>query len=244
VKRVTGPEVEPDVLRQFRHENPNGTWDEFKQSSDRGEVFDALADSQGYLCAYCEIRIARPLKGQVEHFEPKSTGAGRSRHLEMTNMLATCEGGVRPWQRDRSETPISDTMHCGQLKENKSPAGEMLDPRAIPIAPLIWNVTPQGKLTVNQIACVAAGEDPSLAERTLEFLGLNRRVLIRKRRRILTELYQVHDTEPFVPEVYLLPDPDGQLNEFWTTIRSFGGVQSDSFVIANADRVPGLDGSR
>jgi hypothetical protein len=188
VKRVVSGQ-EPAILTAFRAARPAGTWRQFKRRRGSTAVFDALAAAQGYLCAYCEIRIGQP-------------------------------------------------------------AGCILDPRAIPAVPSIWKTSSRGELSVKMDACLEAGAEPDVAESTLEFLGLNRRVLVRLRDALLDELDQTlkgatNDDEVrqrilVVASARLVSDPGGRLSPFWSTIRAWAGAQGESIVAENASRIPGL----
>lgn len=250
MKRVRGGS-EPEILATFRARNPNATWSEFKNEPGSNVVFDGLAREQGFICAYCEMRIGRGLKGQVEHFEPKSSAAaGRNLHLEFANLLACCEGGTWGYDQERSALPISDTQHCGALKGDLSPHGRMLDPRLIPGGARLWNVSSNsGHLTVNREACIAAGVDPELATSTLAFLGLNRIVLTRHRAALIAQLDQdafagaeESGSSPSLDVAIeqMLPDASGHLVPYWSTIRAWAGPQIEPFIEANRDRIPGL----
>ena len=101
--------VEPAVLTQFRADHPGARWSEFKNEPDNGAVFDALALAQGFLCAYCEMKIHRPIHGQVEHSEPKSQSTPeKNLHLDFRNLLACCQGGTISWN-ELTLPPIPDT---------------------------------------------------------------------------------------------------------------------------------------
>ena len=228
------------MLRDFRVANPDGTWDAFKTQPGNEAVFDCLAAAQGHICAYCEIQISRGLYGQVEHYRPKSIAStGRNPHLDLPNLLGCCEGGTWRSKAGRSEDPIEKTMHCGALKLDKVPDGQMVDPRRLSASCLPWRVTTQGHLVVDQPRCTAGGVDPELAERTLTFLGLNRRVLVRLREAAIARLLEDYVDAPIDPEL-LLPDSQGQLQPFWSTVRSFAGSEIESFIAANIERIPGL----
>ena len=230
MKRIASP-PEPEALANFRSTNPTGTWQEFKNTIGNESVFDALAAAQGYLCAYCEIEIQRALKGQVEHWEPKSASTTtRNLHLAFSNLLAACEGGTNPHLRGRSENPIGQTQHCGALKGDQSPAGRMLDPRSLPEKPSIWHVDHAGRMSVDTAACQASQVDSGLAASTLEFLGLNRRVLARLRQTLLEELDKelkdVGDGELAkqilsIASRELSSDAQGRLRPFWSTVRAW-----------------------
>jgi uncharacterized protein (TIGR02646 family) len=242
VKRVKSSQGEPDVLMAFRNSNPSATWAQFKNEPGNEAVFDALALAQGFICAYCEIRIDRSNTGQVEHYEPKSTSAvGRNLHLAYDNMLACCDGGTIRWRPDRSLAPISQTMHCGQLKGAASPTGHSLDPRSIPVSPCLWGTTSRGELFVDREACLAAQVDPDLAESTLRFLGLNSRILVRLRSALLEQLErELESDEPRQVVNLLLPDRRGELSQFWSTIRAWAGAEIEQWIAENVHLIPGL----
>lgn len=241
MKRVAIPGPEPSVLVEFRANNPAATWEDFKHQRGNEAVFDHLASAQGHICAYCEIQIFRGTEGEVEHYQPKSaTMPGRNLHLDFSNLLACCEGGTRPWKTARAELPIAETQHCGALKGSKAPDHEMVDPRSLPVTCLPWRTTSQGFLVTNLETCASAGIDPSLAERALSFLGLNRRVLVRLRAQLLDQLLEDYADVPFDPEAMLLPDSQGHLQPFWSTVREFGGSEAEAFVSTNIERIPGL----
>ena len=84
--------------------------------------------------------------------------------------------------------------------------------------------------------------DARLAEKTLIFLGLNRRVLVRLRESLMDKLIEDYSDALFDPEFVLLPDAQGRLQPFWSTVRDFGGAEAEAFVAANLERIPGLGG--
>jgi uncharacterized protein (TIGR02646 family) len=251
VKRVSSGQ-EPEILKKFRAANPSGTWDQFRhEEPGYNQVLDSLAAAQGYICAYCEIDLRGPLYRQVEHFQPKRTSSpDRNLHLEFANLLACCEGGTIRWNKDRTEGPIPETMHCGQLKSDRTPDGRMLDPRSIPPSPSFWRTT-RGELLVDPEACSTTGVDPGLLDSTVTFLGLNRRGLVRLRETLVASLdseaqEDLSSDSELLQRMYvvaarnLLPDPDGGLPRFWSTIRAWAGSGIEPFVLENLTRIPGL----
>ena len=120
----------------------------------------------------------------------------------------------------------------------------MLDPKEIPAGPLIWRVTSRGELEVDIDGCVRTGVDPSLAESTLSFLGLNRRVLIRLRAAAVEDLESHFADNPVnvAAELatLLLPNQRGELAAFWSTVRSWLGPEAEAEILANSSRIPGL----
>ena len=214
MKRVVPPQQEPHVLTDFRSKHPNGTWDQFKRKRGRKSraVFDSLRQSQGGICAYCEIDIERGDTGQVEHFVPKSQGGA---HLEIRNLLAVCDGGANPALPERYEAPPEDTIHCGMLKDSVDPEGRIIDPRTLPEW-TIWRVGIRGQMRPDRERCAAAEVSVELAESTLDGLGLNRRVLVRLRGAIREKLAGREYSS--IERSELLSLRDGQLPAFYTTI--------------------------
>jgi hypothetical protein len=109
------------------------------------------------------------------------------------------------------------------------------------LSALANNVT-GGFLVTSTEGCVSGGIDSDLAERTLAFLGLNRRVLVRLRAAVRDQLLTDYAEMPFDAEALLLPDGRGRLQPFWSTVREFGGSDAEAFIIANLDRIPGMGG--
>jgi len=108
-----------------------------------------------------------------------------------------------------------------------------------------------GHLTVDRAACVAAGVDPEVATSTLTFLGLNRVVLARQRRAVIAQLDQEAFAGPDelgnslsleVAIDLMLPDANGHLPAYWSTIRAWAGAEIEPFIEANRDKIPGLAG--
>ena len=244
MRAIRRPEVEPPALATFRNARPDGTWEEARDARVNGPVFTALADAQGWVCAYCELRIEPGPRGQVEHFRPKAhSTAAENLHLAWDNLLAACEGGARPdvdGPDRRSEPPYPETIHCGALKADQDPRGRILDPsRDVPAWPSVWRIDSEGHIYLNEEACTTVDMDPALARSTIACLGLNRAVLRRLRRSVLSTLNRaIEDAAPLddasldddawerarveITRAQLLPD-NGRLPPFWTTILDWGG---------------------
>lgn len=263
MKRVPKLAAEPPVLKEFREQNPDGTWKEkrgsgkpcFKNVHGSEAVFEILAAAQGRLCAYCEITIERGPRGQVEHFVPEALSTpDRNLALDPANFLAACEGGTRcDLPDDRWVPPIPETLHCGQLKGSKDLSGIVLDPREICAFPCLWTFGTDGSMSVNVTSCGVAGVDVSRAEATIVELGLDRRGLRRFREQLMVQLdeelelllEETDDDDAFrtIAEEQLVPK-DGRLPSFWSCIRYWAGEAAEHVLQAHAQRIPGLADAR
>lgn len=164
-------------------------------------VKQALLAEQGYLCCYCERRIAED-DSHIEHFKPKSDPTVDS--LDFGNLLCSC-------QREPEKTI---PRRCGHLKDN------WFDPNLL--------ISPCDAGCEDRFAFSAAGEiRPSnaadrAAATTIEKLGLNLPELIALRASaiapFLDDVLSQEEMRIFVSS-YLEKDASGHFGEFWTTIR-------------------------
>lgn len=166
-------------LSGWRNDHPDGRWRAFRDESGELESLQmALADHQGWCCAYCEIRLShRPVANLVvEHFIPKgSSTPARNWHLDDQNLLACCAGGTKHYREPphASDDPSFRANHsCDQRKLSIDPRGQMLDPRTLPAAPVFF-VTADGRISADPERCDALGIDADLARSTITFLNLD-----------------------------------------------------------------------
>lgn len=270
MKRIARPAAEPEILTNFRTNNPNGTWKPKKASGSAAfqpepgsyAVFTALAEAQGYLCAFCEIRVERGLWGQVEHFVPEDfANIAWNCALDFGNMVACCEGGTQSKiPNGRSVPPIRDTQHCGQLKGNHDPRAithangrtvALLDPRGVPAFPCLWKFGSQGQIAPHPTACTAAGVDVDAAQATVDRFGLDRSGLRGMREAVLVELdsdLEARTADGSLPmdaamaaiaAEQLLP-VEGKLARFWSTVRDWAGNAAEQVLGAHGHKIPGM----
>jgi uncharacterized protein (TIGR02646 family) len=237
-----------EPLDRFRAEQPAATWDDFRAfelGAGYQSIRAALVAAQGGLCAYCEIRFPPGIGGlwvQVEHVVEKSLSehetGGPNLHLAAENLVASCTGGAqrtlaKPEALDEAQRwymqPLPENLSCGQAKERHKGAA-LIDPRDLSagLMPIACNML--GELVVNEADARAAGLAKTDLESTLEILGLNCPRLVYARLAAwmdVEEEFEDFDELDWDPDrfeaycaLYLAPDEDGRLVEFWTTVRS------------------------
>lgn len=82
-------EIEPRSLRHYRSNDPNPTYEDYREKDD---LRKALLAEQGDICCYCMQRI-KIGKMKIEHWKPQSTI--KSLQLDYKNLLGACLGGRR-----------------------------------------------------------------------------------------------------------------------------------------------------
>jgi uncharacterized protein (TIGR02646 family) len=217
------------------------------------ELMDMLEMTQRGLCAYCEIRLI-PTDRQIEHFVPKEKHPTLT--FDVGNLFAACRGGTNPHSREESRKslkPSKRSCSCGQFKEQRvldgtDPASpKILKPSEIPPFPRIFEVDRNGSIGANAQGSKAAGISVNQAEATLSSLNLNCERLKKARKVVWEELENDckarlddgADDEAWTAvleecaRVYLLPDADARLSEFFTTCRSFFGGIGDRLLGMN-----------
>ncbi len=249
MKRIRALENPTPGLAAYKEQELDGaTWEGFGShagSSDaKRELMTALEELQHGLCGYCEAGF--PSQGrQLEHVVARSDTArcGPERELDQTNIIACCEGGQRSSAGDRrTRRRVSggrDRLSCGQKKGDNADV-DFLDPRALPSSPAVMRVLTSGEIVPDKAACAVAGIDPVHVAKTIDVLGLNVARLREARlaqRELALEDHASCGGEGEVrtaAENWLLPDRDGRLPAFFTTVRSVFG-QAGEQVLA----VPG-----
>ncbi|ENA1514429.1 TIGR02646 family protein [Escherichia coli] len=197
--------AEDQFLINFKAQNPNGTWDEFR-NHEQGILYKRLkqhiCNDQMYLCAYCEIDLDRENEHEikVEHFKSKSGSlpGGSNWHLEWSNLLAVCLGGTNT--SDDFELPAN--LSCDSYKSHyedknkindKDWTGKILLPLTLPDAHNFFTFEKvTGKLLPNESYCNTisidgkpAAETLSIVTKTIEVLNLNCSRLNNARRKLL-----------------------------------------------------------
>lgn len=200
---------EPIELEDYRSANPLATWDEMR---DDGEVYKTvratLVNSQGGLCAYCELGVDPndPLKSRVEHFHPKGDQTGSHNWaLDWSNMIAVCHGGSqRALGAPYTLEPLSDNLSCDAYRDKMIQSGELqekcegwlLNPKSVPVSPcLLFLEKSTGKLIPDEQSCenVMQAENQhedvkSLVQNTIDMLNLNCDRLCMSRRQVIWDI--------------------------------------------------------
>lgn len=171
-----GPE--PDALRA-RRETPGAT--SWGAVSERAELREALFEEQHGLCAYCLSRLpgTGPDHMRIEHWEPRSTTAGRKMQLLWSNLLGVCLGEVGP--EGRPEERFHCDRYRGNLPLRVHPA------RHPPDAATLFRYTPVGEV-LPEPSAGAPGVDA--VRDTIDHLNLNIERLRRNRAAIIERLRQ------------------------------------------------------
>lgn len=153
---------EPAMLREFREQNPDATWEQFKDECQEG--YDAvrmtLRQNQRNLCAYCENDMPN-FDGhglddfRVEHFHPKKRPPEPPTNWDLAwdNLLGVCSGGNSRYVGDKERFTTPDTS-CDVPKKDKILDDIILNPLYdIPAFPLIFKYDEQGGMAVDLVQC-------------------------------------------------------------------------------------------
>ncbi len=245
---------EPESLKNFRINHPDGTWDtkgtpRFRSSNARYQsVIKQLKLDQSNLCAYCEIDLLEDPNPdsedkRVEHFHPKSdTSGSHNWALDWNNLLATCHGGQVSQVADEDRYTFPD-VSCDIPKANKILDDVILNPLDLPPFPLIFEFgTDDGSILVDQEACRQASIDPIKAQNTIDELHLDAGRLQKFRQALLDDLkdrllmliaeHGLDDSEAkaLLAEDLLVKDDNNHWPAFFSTIRFYLLPESDLFL--------------
>lgn len=230
---------EPQELKDFREIRPDATWEDFKNEAQEGykRLVEQIVSHQNGQCAYCEINLTE-YDRMIEHFHPKSdTSSGHNWALDFHNMLATCKGGTNPHSKDemRFVDPLPENLSCDQRKGDKILDGVILHPRDIPASPPVFQVGMTGELRPHEKHCKQTGVAVEKIQAAIdtENLNLNCNRLKDARRTVWDQLllreYNGEPADKLMNE-YLLPENDGRLFRFFTTIRSYFSPDAEQII--------------
>ncbi|WP_263831689.1 retron system putative HNH endonuclease [Sulfurospirillum oryzae] len=224
--------------------------DDFKNDCQDGYkiVIEQIKKDQGNICCYCELSFSdnvtiRP-DFRVEHFHPKSDdpNEGKNWNLEWTNLLGCCHGGSEHRTISGEDRFIQNVRHRHSdiLKNNFIWDEEILNPLEIPAYPPIFEVSNEGVMSV---AASITGDIKRKAENSLkeDRLNLNSPKLVKWREQVinilrlqLDALYQVNndmaESVSILVDVQLSKDETGNYFSFFSTIRSFFGVDAEAYL--------------
>ncbi|MFK4751622.1 retron system putative HNH endonuclease [Oceanobacter antarcticus] len=188
--------IEPPLLARYRHKNPTGSWDMFKNSRARRQQLkqQIIADQSG-LCVYCEIDLKEQdshgnADYRVEHYHPKSDmTAGHNWALDWQNLLGCCHGGSRPDVTDAAHRYTSPDCSCDIPKGSQNLDSVILNPHQMPAFPPIFAFDrTTGEPSVDKVNCSIAGIDPIKAQATIRELRLDAKRLNSLRQTVLNKL--------------------------------------------------------
>lgn len=242
MKKVVKSAQEPELLAQYRQENPDDNWKkDFKPNNPDGykQVKQQLIDDQKGLCAYCEIDL-KPGHGKgtddfrVEHFHPENPHNPPPNHaLDWSNMLGCCSGGNAKYVTDSEERFTSPDHSCDVPKGSKNLTGSILNPVTdIPAYPRLFKYKEQGEdagmIEIDQQLCPEHLQQQ--AEQSLAELNLNAKRVKRFRSAVIDKLREalelniqsgMTDEEALqdLAELYFTDQSDRHWPAFFTTIR-------------------------
>lgn len=217
MKKVSKSRPEPEILSNFREENPKASWKRKKETKREGsfkgdagkgqrEVYTQILANQRGLCAYCEINLTPDGVGKndfrVEHFHPEGVVDDHNYSLDWDNLLGVCHGGSEKDVADKQQryTHIPDNRRCDVPKGSKNWVGEILNPLIdIPVSPPLFRFVPLGDGSMDDDAGKIEVDDinyppdlyPDLyekAQKSISRLRLNAPQLRELRLAIMTQL--------------------------------------------------------
>lgn len=250
MKRIFKSSETPPILKKFIKYNPNEKWERFRRAGRKGyrQVKEQLLKDQHGLCAYCEIsiRLADDEESvddfRVEHFHPKGETDFKvhNYHLDWQNLLGVCHGGSQPnveeakWRFSRRKRDRS----CDVPKGGKPINEYILNPLEIPADTRLFKYAEiNGKMFVDEETCPQ--ELVEKAKNSIRELNLNAPRLMRMRKTVIDVLQEeievsllsgmeIEEVAKVLAETFLLPDDQGNYQDFFTVIRWFlGDVAED-----------------
>jgi uncharacterized protein (TIGR02646 family) len=194
-----GEPLDFTVWKNEANEDWKPTYDKLSGAV-KQSVKTALMKEQGYICCYCECRLAQD-DSHIEHFRPQSYPSVDP--LDFGNMLCSCQSNVKK----------GEPRHCGNLKEDWFDARLLISPLASDCESR-FVFTGDGSMKPSK-------EDDCAAFETIRKLGLNIPKLRALRAKViepfLDESLSMEDFRRFVSD-YLNKDEQERFSEFWTTI--------------------------
>jgi uncharacterized protein (TIGR02646 family) len=183
---------EPELLRAFRLENPNATWNELKNNSDVNNALKITAIKKtGGLCVYCEHKLIAKTDYQIEHFYPKKGNDNSyfgdgvpNRAIEWANLYPGCLGGTAKIAdfniqndldaRTNAKYKNKSRLTCGQKKGDVDPEGVFISPLDLDHkSPIFLFNDMDGSISLNEEACRAQGVSLELASKHISRLNLD-----------------------------------------------------------------------
>ena len=244
MKRCMKSDPEPDCLTTFRNAQPQGTWDEFRDTQCYQTVRATTRANQAGLCAYCE-RLLSENDRQIAHFHPKSDTTGPCNWaLHWPNLWFSCCGGDQALMQNPNAylPPTAENLSCDVVKKNNVVDGQVLSPADVPAFPRLFRYeqrTDCMDIVPDDANCAAAGVAVPITQATVTTFNLNCRRLsearMRVHRKIESQIKRLRENSP-EPEAHypslvqrhLAKSGDGNWKHFFTMIRwRFGATAED-----------------
>jgi uncharacterized protein (TIGR02646 family) len=219
---------EPQDFADWKAQNPQMGWDDFRGRTACDNFRDFLLNEQGYICCYCERGIDEN-RGHFEHVMPRSyktedgVAEGRQRELDYRNIVFSCPKENKPLDEKGDKTT------CGH------PRGSWYD-ETLFITPLQEKCESVFRYKDDGTIVPAGGSDSDKARETIERLKLNgepldvgfETFLVRERKTTIEGLWKTWEKEYSGKDSTetiqwatdeLTLSPDGKFAQFWTTKR-------------------------
>lgn len=137
------------------------------------QLKDNLLDEQGFICAYCMQGLINDPNCTIDHLEPKSANPKKNT-FNYHNLLASCSGSIK------KSAPSAGQSKAKHFKEELRHCNNKKDENPIPISP--FDPHCESRFVFAKDGHIhPAIEDDMEAIRTIQVLGLNSPVLVRKR---------------------------------------------------------------
>ena len=225
---------EPQDFTDWRTQNPQWRWEDFKGRAACNNLRDSLLREQGYICCYCERGIGEKngeIQGHFEHVMPQSykdkngVAVGRQRELDYHNIVFSCTKVIGRHQVDDN----GDKVTCGHQK------GDWYDENLF-VTPLQERCESMFRYKDDGTIVPANGSDSCVAQETIERLKLNgepldvglESFLVRERKATIAGLWETwekeHSDSDSTETLRWATDEltrfsDGKFAPFWTTKR-------------------------
>lgn len=85
----------------------------------KDELRHSLFDEQGGICCYCGKRISDNYTSVIEHLYPRGLKQYVHLQLEYTNLLCSCDGGVRDRTGKSKAEKLKFPSYCDNKKNNR-----------------------------------------------------------------------------------------------------------------------------
>jgi uncharacterized protein (TIGR02646 family) len=174
-----------NVFKLLQNQPKQETGVEEPDSYTKMQLREDLLHEQGFLCAYCTQRIENSYKTKIDHFQPKETPHYHHLVFAYSNLLACCDGGERDSFKPRE-------LYCDTKKGQKDPT----KPEKL-ISPLDEDCADH--FVWDEFGNIASANEKSMAEKTINFYGLNSKALTQLRKAaidaFITEVWPEIETD-------------------------------------------------